>query len=208
MDWNTITVQQYQSIYAISGEDELTKTVKIICILYGKTEAEVDNMDLLEFNRLSAKCADVLKVEQIPGKAQSHIKVDGKKYHINYKPSSYKFRQYIELQQYAANPIQNMHLIMASIVEPVKGWRRKPNNVEQHDVYAADMLNAKIIDVYHSCVFFCKLYRCLITSGRRFLERNMMTRGMSKQDANELLETLTNTMDGFIPQKEFPIMRA
>lgn len=159
MNWNTLTVQQYQDIYNLNEPDELTKTIKIICILYGKTEAEVDNMELNEFNRLSAIATKGLSIDQIPGSHRPIIRAGKSKYRINYTPSKLKMRQYVELQQYAQNPIQNMHLLMASIVEPIRYMIPRANKVDDHDKYAADMLSAKIIDVYHSCVFFANSTR-------------------------------------------------
>ena len=96
-----------------------------------------------------------------------------------------------------------MHLLMASIVEPVKwGFLPKPNNVDDHEKYATDMLNAKLIDVYHASVFFCKVYRDLISYGRSYLEADMMKQGMNPMVAKETLTNLINTMDGFIPQNK------
>ena len=92
---------------------------------------------------------------------------------------------------------------MASIVEPVKwGFIPKPNNVDDHEKYATDMLNAKLIDVYHASVFFCKVYRDLISYGRSYLEADMMKQGMNPMVAKETLTNLINTMDGFIPQNK------
>lgn len=202
MNWNTLTVQQYQDIYNLNEPDELTKTIKIICILYGKTEAEVDSMDLTEFNKLSAIASKGLAVDQIPGSYKSVIRAGKNKYRINYAPSTLKLRQYVELQQYAQNPIQNMHLLMASIVEPIKYFIPRKNNVDDHEKYAADMLNAKVVDVYHSCVFFCKLYRDSIENGRKYLVESMTKQGMTETMANEVFQSLISTMDGFIPQNK------
>lgn len=206
MTWDKITLSQFQDIYKLSKHtkiDELDKVSRIISIVYNLTEAQVDELPLTKFNELSRNCAFILK-DEIPGKAVRSFRVSGRKYAINYKPSTLKHRQYVEILHFAQNSMDNMHNIMASLVQPVKWGFRKPNSADDHAKVADDMLNAPFVVVYHSCIFFCKLYKASIEHIQDYLIAEMMTGGMTMEKATQMLNYSINAMDGFITQKRWP----
>lgn len=200
LSWSNITVQQFQDIHRLSitpDIDDFDRVERAICILFDKTESQVDDLLVSEFEALARQCSFAL-TEQIPGKPEKKISAGGKQYAITYDPTRLRHRQYVELITYSEKPFDNMHLIMASLVQPVKWGMRKKNRAEDHQVYATDMLNARLIDVYHSCVFFCKLWISLMERIRASLVVEMMKKGMTKETALELLNCSINGMAGFI----------
>lgn len=219
MTWDKITLGQFQDIYKLSKDkalDEFDKVSRIISIVYNFTEAQVDELPLTKFNELSRNCAFILK-DEIPGKAVRSFSVSGRKYAINYKPSTLKHRQYVEILHFANNSMDNMHNIMASLVQPVKwgmrkpnkvGYRIQPNSADDHAKVADDMLNAPFTVVYHSCIFFCKLYKASIEHIQDYLIAEMMTKGMTEQKATRMLNYSISAMDGFITQKRWPDLKA
>lgn len=193
MNWQTITVQQFQDLYRISTSDadEVDKSTQTIAVLYNLTETQVDDMDLLEYKRLCVEVKQFLDFEKIPGKASARIG----KYRIVYNPAKLKHRQYVEINHWMDERILNMHLIMASLVVPTK-WRYipQPNKAEHHERYANDILSLPVAKVYHACVFFCNLYNALIKTTADYLESQPKATESEKIAA----QLLRNATDGFI----------
>jgi len=203
LSWQNITVQQYLDIYRLSLNtdlDDMAKLERVICILFDMTEQQVDNLSMLEFTELSKEVGFIMNGD-IPGKPVRNIKVGRKKYSITYDPSKLKHRQYVELIHFGESPIENMHMIMASVVQPVAWYGKKlPNKADDHEMISSDMLQAPVIHVYHACVFFCKIYVSLITNIKDSLVVQMMNQGTSRKKAEELITASINVMAGFIPQ--------
>lgn len=202
MNWQTITLQQFQAIHALSKRDdmdELDRVSQVICILYDKTEAQVDDMSLAEYNKLATECK-VYLTDKIPGKPVKSFRVGTRRYAINYKPTTLKHRQYVEILSFSEKPVENMHNIMASLVQPIRWGVKRPNEAIDHSKIADDMLNAPLLAVYHSCVFFCKLYLDLMLHIRDYLIKEMMEKGSTKDQAEYLMTSSINAMDGFLIQ--------
>jgi hypothetical protein len=208
--WNTLTVQQFVDLYRLSitqDIEEMTKLERAICIVYDKTEREIEEMKMGEFSELSKQVA-VFLTQPIPGKPVRQIKVGGHRYSIIYNPANLQHRQYVEIITFGRKPIENMHLIMASIVQPVTWYGRKlPNLAINHQAIASDLLQAKVVDVYHACVFFCNLYGNLINNIRDYLVQQMMTKGLTKEESNQLVTYSIQSMVGFIPQNRLQILK-
>lgn len=210
LKWEDLTVQQFQDIYRLSlatDLDETDKVARAICILHDMTESQVDEMTITRFNELAKQCAFVMK-GNIPGRPVRVIRIGRKRYRVNYKPSTLRHRQYVEIIHFSDKPIDNMHLCMASLVEPVTWYGRcLPNKAEDHQVIASDLLQARVIDVYNSCVFFCKLYSSLIDNIAASLIAEMMMAGMTREEAILLLRTSQSAMDGSIQQGKWPPLK-
>lgn len=177
----------------------MEKVERAIAILYDLTERQVEELSVSEFNGYAKESAFVL-TPKIPGKPVRQIKVGKRRYSIIYDPTKLRHRQYVEIIHFGDRPIENMHLIMASVVQPVTWYgKRLKNEAEDHPAIASDLLGARVIDVYHTCVFFCKLFANLISSIRVYLVTQMMMEGMRKEDAMMLVDSSRSAMDGFIP---------
>lgn len=210
ISWNSITVAQFQEIHRMAIEpeiDELDRLTRLICLVHNLTEQQVDELSVPQFNKLAKDCSFLLAAE-IPGKPVKSFRVGARKYAINYTPSKLKHRQYVEICHFANKPIENLHYILASLVCPVKWGFKRPNKAARHQQIAADMLDAPITVLYHSCVFFCKLYKNLIEAMRGSLVAEMMQEGMSRTRAEELTTLSSTVMDGFIQPNKQQILRA
>lgn len=197
--WSDINLAQFQDIHRLSLDeslDEMTKRERLVSVLYNLSEKQVEELSLKEFNDLSRDCV-FLQAEIIPGKPQKYINIGKKKYGIVYDVRKLKHRQYVEILHFSEKPIENMHLIMASLVQPIKWGFWKSNKTDDHEAIANDMLNAKLVDVYHSCVFFCNLYMGLIEVIKASLEAEMMEDGMNRKQAQETVHTSLQVMRGF-----------
>lgn len=207
--WSTLTVGQFLDLYRISTDkslEEMDKLEQAVGVIYNLTPREVEDLSMGKFTELSKQAAQFL-TEKIPGKPVRIIKTEKRKYLITYNPASLRQRQYVEILHFGSKPVENMHLIMASLVQPITWYgRRKKNTAEDHPNIASDLLTAKVVDVYHACVFFCKLYINLIKNIRVSLEQQMITQGVTKEQASAAIQISIDAMAGFIPQQELQNM--
>lgn len=198
MTWEKVTVEKYQAIFQLSEiKDEMDRVIAAISILFDKSETEVNDMTVQEFNEYAKKCMFIFG--DIPGKPVKTFKANGKKYAICYDVTKMRFRQYAEISHFGSDTVGNIHLIMASIVQPVN-WigKRKRNKAEDHLIISQDILKARFIDVFHAMVFFCSLFRSLIKSSKDYLVLKMMEElKMESYEAEMLLQDSMRDMDGF-----------
>jgi hypothetical protein len=201
LKWENITVQQFQEVSKLTTDtslDEMGKLERLICIMFDMSEREVEELPMQEFTAKAKAVAFLLNEQTIPGKAVRSIKVNGRRYAIEYNPVKLKHRQYVEIMHFGDKPIDNMHHIMASLVQPVRlGFKRK-NKAEDHERISADMLNARVVDVFHTAVFFCKLYVNLMQAIKGYLKEEMMkSRKITQEEAELIITTSLRAMDGF-----------
>lgn len=210
LSWPDITVQQFIDIYRLSLTppiDEMERVERIICILYNMSEQEVEDLPMKEFSAIAKQVAFVMS-GKIPGKPVKQIKVGRQRYDIIYDPTKLRHRQYVELIHFGDKPVEQMHMIMASVVNPVNWYgRRLKNKAEDHQSIASDLLNARVIDVYHSCVFFCKLYVNLIQHIKAYLVVEMMEKGATKDQALTLVNSSQDAMAGFIAHEKWQLLK-
>lgn len=205
--WNNITVQQYQEVYrlAISKDlDDMEKLCKAIAILYDLTESQVDELSVLEFSKQAKQIEFIFNTSEIPGKPVRTIRIGKRKYAIPYKISELTHGQYIDILHFSEKPIENMHFIMARLVQPLQwGLFKKKNKAEEIHEVAEEMLSARLTDVYHSCVFFCKVYLNLIKAMEVSLIAEMTReKKMTPEQAKALLNYSIESMAGFITPKD------
>lgn len=218
MEWKNITVEQYQqaAIIKCSDADPLEQEVQLMCLFFDMTQKQVLDLTIEEANKLAAK----IKFIHTPipeGEPREFIKANGKCYFINYKVEKHRFGQYIEEVSFSPKTtkpdeyVANLHLLMASIVQPVVkkfGFRKVlPNRSEQHEERANDMLKAKFVDLYNACLFFCRVYKGLMTAMRDYLVLSMEAKGIARKEAEKILETSIHAMDGSITPKWFPTLK-
>lgn len=202
-----MTVRQVQGIVKIqaSAMDDLDKQTEILSILTGKTPRELEGMSLTAYRDLYAKMRDLLTgFDKMPGMPVKYL--NGFK--IPYDVSSMDYGQWVTLMHFTGNgdTVGNMHLILASIVQPSKkiaGMRfTQKNNPEHHALYAEALLDAKVIEVYHSCLFFCQMFRNSLHAIRGYLTRELIAKGANPKQAYQTIWDSIKSMDGFIAQNK------
>jgi hypothetical protein len=202
MNWNKITVGQYQQIYPILIEEKWTrldKLTKVISIVTGKTEEEVDSMPLSSLKEYDS----IFNMPQI-GKPLAKIKVNGKVYRLVYDVQKLPAARYIEGKTFSREGIiPNLHSIMASCVMPQKrhlfGYKDDKYDASKHSEYAQDMKDVPFVFAYNACVFFCKVFvnwtAYFLSSSEEEIKK------MTKNNQTiQLTQSFRSIMDGFIPQ--------
>ncbi len=191
-----ITLGQFQEIYKLQkAEMDLEeKTTEMVAVISGKTMKEIEDMPLLEFNKLASKVVEVIKQPIPDGKPQPVIAG----YRVIYEPSKLTRGQYVTLMHFMKMDIvENAHNIMAALV-----------NEENHSEIADKMQGEPMDNIYPACVFFCELYKSSIMGLQKFLVKEMLKKRIPLKKCQEMLTDLTNGLDGFTMQKEWPNLKA
>lgn len=201
MNWNKITVRQYQDILPIITDEKLTnldRLVKVISILTGKDEDVIDSWPIDKLNDYKHLFEFDFKKE-----AKKRVKVNGRYYRFNWEINKLKAARYIEAKTFVNGGLfQNLHKIMASCVIPERKilgfYFDKKYNATDHSKYADDLLDAPFPFVYNACVFFCRLLmkwiETILSSSEELKEK------MTEKQMKALKESLANITDGFIVQ--------
>lgn len=153
MTWESITVGQYQELYRLSlstNLDEFETLERTICILYNLSQNQVESLPITKFKDYANSSLFLFKSDSIPGTIKKRIG----KYKISFDVPAMTYGQYVSVQHFAEKPIDNMHYILACIVSPLKFGFKLKNKTEHHLKYAEDLRNSRMIDVYHTCVYF------------------------------------------------------
>ena len=113
MSWNKITLFKFQQADRINSSDksEVDKLLFTTCIVFDKTEYQLDNMPVKKVNKLVTKVSEIFQSEFNP----QPCKRIGK-FKMNYHPSTLTFGQYIEISFFIEGRIGTAHYAIASIV--------------------------------------------------------------------------------------------
>jgi hypothetical protein len=77
-------------------------------------------------------------------------------------------------------------------------WVDDKYDAAKHSEYAEDMLEAKFVNIYYSIVFFYQVYRNWIEISKDYLAKEMMESGLTKEIADQAVQTLCVILDGNI----------
>lgn len=213
MDYSNVSIWQYQQMINLRNKKDntyLDNRVALVAILNNMTESQVDSLSKAEFNKLEAEL-DFLN-EEVSSKPTKYIEVNGKRYKAIYDVSRMPFARYIETKVFGENFVDNLHKLAATMFMPQKRnifgrWVNDKYDAGKHEEYSNDMLSAKFIDVYGSLVFFYQVYRNWIEVSRDYLESNLISQGISKEVAKEVVQNLCNILDGSIQPNLLPITK-
>jgi hypothetical protein len=208
--WADITVGQFIDLHSLSKQkdsDELDQAEQAVAIMYGLTGREVEELPMQTFNKLAAHCTKIM-TSKIEGSVKKVIQGGKNKYRVIYNPRKLVHRQFVEVHHFSNEMMDNIHNIMASIVMPIgKFGIAKKNTAEAHTEIANDLLESSIVDVYHSCVFFCKLYLNSLVHIQGYLVHEMMKKGATKEQAVTLINNSIDAMAGSITQKNWLLLK-
>lgn len=212
MKWNELTLWQYQQIMPIITNPEkdwteLDKEVKLLCIITGMTEQQIDSLSIEDLKELRKELTFL--DEPIEGKPVDFIVINGRRYRMNYDIKNMPAARYIESKVFSKDTVANLHKIAASMIIPQKKlwfgkWVDDKYDASKHEEYASDMAEANFIHVYHSLVFFYQVYRNWIEVSRDYMIREMTTAGMTTEQAEQVVQLLCESTGGIIPPNLLP----
>jgi hypothetical protein len=191
MNWNTITVEQYQTVMQViaSDMDDLDKEINVCALLSGKTPSDIEAMDLSDYIALKKRLSFVYG-KPPEGKA----KTAWKGYRFIYDIGKINTGRFISVQTFMAGGlIENLHNLAACIVTPIFSKYR----AERHEIYANDMKQAPLVAIISSCVFFCTLYE------KSVLALVDQVSGMEMTAENrQTLTNLKSSLDGLFTRSD------
>jgi len=205
MTWNDINVFQFQQIVKAREEKEsIERDSKLIAIINGWGEMQVDSLTVSEFNKEREKLRFL--DEDITGKAVNYITINKRRYKCIYDLRKINAARYIESKTFSQDLIPNLHKIAASLIHPMKkglfSWRLDKYDAAKHEEYSQDMLEARFVDIYHSVVFFYQVYRNWMEVSKGYLIAEMIKKGVINPE--KVVADLLNIMDGNIAPKLLP----
>lgn len=207
MTWNDLNIYQWQRIQlAIANrtidDTELDLAVKFLSIVTDKSELEIDSYSIV---KLTEEIKQIAFINELPKpNASDYIEVNGRKYKCIYDIKRMPFARYFETKYFSQDVGKNMHNIMACMVMPMKKnwfgkWVVDKYDSSKHADYAQDMLEAKFINAYGSMVFFYHVFKNSIENLKGYLVAEIMkSKKMTTWQAEELVQTLCDNLDGFI----------
>lgn len=186
---------------------ELDKDFKLLTIVTGLTEHQLDSLGIQDINELRKELAFL--DEEIEGQPVDYIKANGKQYRINYNIKNMPFARYIESKVFSKDAVANLHKIAASMVIPQKKnwfgkWVDDKYDASKHEEYSKDMQECNFIHVYHSLVFFYQVYKNWIEVSRDYMTAEMVKTGITKEQADLAVSLLCESMGGTIPSNLLP----
>ena len=209
MTWDKITVFQWQQIVETLKKPSEDVDTLIASIVFGKTEAQIDSLPLIEVKKLFSKLA-FIQTEIMPTPLK-YIYVNGKRYRCIYDVRQIPAARYIETKHFGNDVPNNLHKIAACMVIPQRktwlGWKDEKYDASRHSDYAQDMLEAPITSVYGSVVFFYLVFRNWIKISKGYLKQEMTEKGMTDFQAEQLYIHLCESMDGFIKSQSLQSMK-
>lgn len=219
MTWNDITVKQWQEYISLMNEvgenpsalELIEMNEKLISIMYGLPMSKVEILTESDFaNKVNG--LNFLNQPIEGNKPKKRIFVNGNVYRLKYDVRKHTHTKHIAMFSNAGDVISvkefskdfanNIGKVLASMVVPQRKilglyFDRKPKPTD-HEVISQDVLDAKFIDVYNACIFFCKLLEKLIRATVDYLAK----RKELKKETREKLMDLLKVLDGFTLQNK------
>lgn len=196
-----LTIRKFQELFSISQmeTDEITKSSLLVQCLTNKTEAEIDRMKPETFGKLCKKINQSFELVSNKinnSKPKSYVRVNGNLYFLNYDitKSPMNAGRYVEVATFSDNIIANLHLIMASMANPVKWFKIQKHDSVSHDKIANDMLEMDFEVAYHSAVFFYAVF----TKSIQNLHNYLASQTEKKEELKEAMENFKRISDGYI----------
>ena len=189
-----INVDTFQKLYSVSlmQTDEVEKSAQYVQILTGKSEDQVNKMKVRKFNRLCSKISkafDQVGSKLQKGQPRNYVWANGRLYKLVYDIQT--AGKYVETATFGTDMIGNLHLIMATIAQPVKlTWRGFKIVKRDHSEIAEDMLKLDMSHAYQAAVFFYLVFRESLVSMMTFFKEE-------EKEQKESIQTFIKSLDGF-----------
>jgi hypothetical protein len=173
--WNEVTVSQFQEINSIPLESK-SRALEIISILINEDIEEIRKYDMQSLNRIVAALG---WCDELPSDKdfEEVLTLDGTNYHM-VKMSSFSVGEWIDLEQYFEDPINNLHNIL--------GVFYRDNDLPYDTITSekrASIFRDKVNvgQVYGTVVFFCNIEKNCIQTIAVYFQLEIMKMEMSQK---------------------------
>jgi hypothetical protein len=217
LSWQNITVEHFQTIFPYIEDDtlsDLEKDIKILAIMKGLSEAQIDRMpfDIFKTHRNDVS---FIYCDQIDYILPKFFIVKGRRFKINFDVRKNAVARYVEIKHFAGTKeevVANLHRIIASCVTVQKRtglFRYKQDHSLSFTEVAEHMKSVNFAEAWSICVFFCNLFANWMKASKDFLVSNLIkTENLTKTEAQTQVQDLCDVMAGFITSNKLPIIDA
>lgn len=204
MNWQTITIEQYQAVFTILKDeafDDFEKEIQICALLSGKLEHEVEAMDLDEYKALKQQLDFVWSKIPETGRRIKHWG----NYQFIHDVRNIGPGRYITLQHLLKKGrlIEDLHELSACLINHkptwISGWQYKAT---EHKRYAEELKQAPFMAVYHTVVFFCNVYNLTNAALAPWLAEEMKKGKIPQEMIDTAATLLSNPLVGYYGPNE------
>ena len=202
-----MTVIQFQELYYIAKSEatDIDKSIRMVMLVTGLDNTQVDNMPMAKFNRI---CSGINARFELLGKKLNNgtpvklVRCKGRYYQLHYDVTRNPINagKYVEAITFGKDIIENLHKILATMATPVRwSWFRfawVPVKRDHVDI-ASDMEAMNFEAAYHAAVFFYLQFRVSMQVIQPYLVGELTRKGMNKKKVEEVLEHSLSILDGF-----------
>lgn len=177
--WSDITIETYQKYVKIQEGTgtEKKKTVSSLALLCGTSPFVIKKMaykDLLEIMGIIKKLIDT---EPDKGEFKKRFKFKSEEYGFCPNLSAISTGEYIDLETYCKNPIENLHIIMSILYRPISFERGERYAIENYnpDQFKEELFKDCPMDIaLNSLGFFLTLGSVLAKTSHNYLKAQEM----------------------------------
>lgn len=173
--WNEVTVSQFQEINSIPLESK-SRALEIISILINEDIEEIRKYDMQSLNRIVAALG---WCDELPNDKEfdQTLTINDITYNM-VKMSSFSVGEWMDLEQYFEDPINNLHNIL--------GVFYRDNDLPYNTTTSEQRANifrehVNVGQVYGTVVFFCNIERSCIQTIKVYFQLEMMKLEMSQK---------------------------
>lgn len=179
--WNDISIKKYIQLYNLEENklDEIDTLINQLSIVYDLSIDDVESLDLVKVNELRSEITFLNSEPKQTKNLDNPIIIDGKMFIFNKNLNSLSFGEFVDLETYKSDVINNIHKI-ASILFRSEDFTKY--NTQEADSNAELFLQEMDIETALSGFFFVYLfalnYIMSDTKGYSMLDKAMI--GMTK----------------------------
>lgn len=187
MNWENITLEQYQEIVAISGTDlpEFNKELELVCYLFNLPKDELLNMSIDTFKDYSAKL-EFLKTPH-EGNMLKEFNINDTTFQVGWELQKRTAGQFIDLSELTKEQDMindNLHKILAVICIP-KGSKYDGDITDRAELFKKHLTMDKVFPISG---FFLTVLKSSLPVIQDYLTRDV------EKKKKELLQMIKDSM--------------
>ena len=191
-NWNDITIEQYQKFMVLvdSKKKEKQKMFEMIMLFCDVKKEDLRGFALADLEKISSILMKLTKDDPSNIEVKRHLDFNGAKYSLMPKMSEMTTGEFVDLENYVIDTVDNLHKIMAVLYRKqtaeVDRWGRY--NVEDYEPTPdkqETMLKFPMGEALGVLNFFFHLEKELIVDSRNYLRKQTLSRIKEQNKSGE-----------------------
>ena len=173
-EWSDITIEKYQKYVELQeGKGGAkTKTIKILSLLCNEKPSIIKKIQYTDMVEILAIIKKMIDTEPDKEKFRKVFIFNKEEYGFCPNLSNITTGEYIDLESYCKNPIENLHIIMSILYRKITFKRNERYAIEEYnpDEFKEEIFKDCPMDIALSCLgFFLNLGEKLATISHSYL---------------------------------------